>query len=41
MRSLGVDVTDKELQQMVEEVDDDGSAQIEFDEFLDMMVGRP
>jgi calmodulin len=37
MRALGSDPDPEELQQMVDEVDEDGSGEIEFDEFLLLM----
>ena len=40
MRRLGERPTDKELKDMVAEVDEDKSGTIEFDEFLQMMVNR-
>ena len=40
MRRLGERPTDKELKDMVAEVDEDNSGTIEFDEFLQMMANR-
>eukprot|EP00090_Calanus_glacialis_P014995 TRINITY_DN23888_c0_g1_i1.p1 TRINITY_DN23888_c0_g1~~TRINITY_DN23888_c0_g1_i1.p1 ORF type:complete len:165 (-),score=69.29 TRINITY_DN23888_c0_g1_i1:89-583(-) len=40
MRRLGERPTDKELKDMVAEVDEDKSGTIEFDEFLQMMANR-
>ena len=40
MRQLGERPTDKELNDMVAEVDEDKSGTIEFDEFLQMMANR-
>ncbi|KAK3089991.1 hypothetical protein FSP39_008270 [Pinctada imbricata] len=37
MRSLGQQPTEQDLQDMINEVDEDGSGTIEFSEFLDMM----
>ena len=37
MRSLGQNPTKEELQEMINEVDEDGNGTIEFDEFLVMM----
>jgi len=36
--SCGQEMTDQELDEMVKEVDEDGSGEIDFDEFLSMMV---
>lgn len=38
MRTLGQNPTEAELQYMINEVDDDGSGTIDFDEFLKMMA---
>merc|ERR1719154_594741 len=40
MRRLGERPTDKELKEMVAEVDEDKSGTIEFNEFLQMMANR-
>jgi len=40
MKSLGQNPTDLELQEMIEEVDEDGNGSIEFDEFLVMMAKK-
>ncbi|KAK3599650.1 hypothetical protein CHS0354_029111 [Potamilus streckersoni] len=37
MRSLGQNPSDKELEEMIKEVDVDGNGTIDFDEFLHMM----
>ncbi|XP_024230924.1 troponin C type 1a (slow) isoform X2 [Oncorhynchus tshawytscha] len=38
MRMLGQNPTPEELQEMIDEVDEDGSGTVDFDEFLVMMV---
>jgi len=40
MKTLGLNPTDEELQQMVAEVDTDGNGEIDFDEFCAMMVKK-
>ena len=40
MKSLGIDVGKDELRRMMQEVDDDGSGNIEFPEFLELMTGQ-
>ena len=40
MRRIGERPTDKELRDMVAEVDEDKSGTIEFDEFLTIMANR-
>merc|ERR1712072_1095380 len=40
MRAFGQDLDEHELQEMIDEVDDDGSGEIEFDEFVHMIVLR-
>merc|ERR1719231_1656383 len=40
MRALGFEVKNEELKKMVADVDSDGSGQIEFGEFLEMMTGK-
>merc|ERR1711998_805719 len=40
MRAFGQHLEDDELQAMIDEVDDDGSGVIEFDEFVRMVVMR-
>ena len=37
MKSLGLQASQQELQQMMTEADEDGSGSIEFNEFLNMM----
>ena len=37
MRSLGLQASQEELQEMMTEADEDGSGSIEFEEFLNMM----
>ena len=37
MRSLGLQASQEELQEMMTEADEDGSGSIEFEEFLSMM----
>ena len=38
MRALGFEPKKEEIQKMIQDVDDDGSGSIEFDEFLEMMA---
>jgi len=40
MKTLGLNPTEDELQQMVAEVDTDGNGEIDFDEFVEMMVKK-
>merc|ERR1712118_142763 len=40
MKSLGRNATREELKAMIAEVDDDGSGEIEFDEFLRLMSSK-
>ena len=40
MRSLGFDTKNPAIFQMICDMDEDGSGEIEFDEFLDMMTAR-
>lgn len=37
MKSLGLQASQQELQEMMTEADEDGSGSIEFEEFLNMM----
>ena len=37
MRTLGQNPTESEVQDMINEVDEDGSGSIDFEEFLEMM----
>ena len=39
-KSLGQHYTDQELQEMIDEIDDDGNGAIEFAEFLKLMQKR-
>jgi len=40
MRSLGQEPTDQELRDMINEVDTDGNGEIDFEEFLDLLVKK-
>ena len=40
MKALGFDVSKDEIKKMLASVDADGSGDIEFEEFLQMMTGR-
>ncbi|XP_063714045.1 neo-calmodulin-like [Symsagittifera roscoffensis] len=40
MRQLGMNPSEAELQEMVDEVDEDGNGEIDFDEFLSMMMKK-
>ena len=40
MRALGFEVKKEELRKMITDIDADGSGQIEFPEFLEMMTGK-
>merc|ERR1712097_112183 len=39
-RALGFEVKKEELRKMITDIDADGSGQIEFPEFLEMMTGK-
>ncbi|KAL3267783.1 hypothetical protein HHI36_006912 [Cryptolaemus montrouzieri] len=40
LRELDDQLTDRELQLMIEEIDTDGSGTVDFDEFMEMMTGK-
>lgn len=40
LAALGEDLTDEEVEIMFEEVDEDGSGEVDFDEFIEMMRKR-
>ncbi len=40
LKSLGNNPTDQELEEMIEEVDEDRSGTIDFDEFIEMMAKK-
>ncbi|KAJ8975267.1 hypothetical protein NQ317_013667 [Molorchus minor] len=40
LRELDDQLTDKELDMMIEEIDTDGSGTVDFDEFMEMMTGE-
>ncbi|XP_073117484.1 probable calcium-binding protein CML13 [Elaeis guineensis] len=40
MRALGFEMTEKQVNQMIVDVDKDGSGAIEFDEFVSMMTAK-
>merc|ERR550525_1749947 len=40
MRSLGFDTSQDEIDRMIADVDDDGSGEIDFEEFLSMMTKK-
>ena len=40
MQSLGFEAKNQTIFQMISDMDEDGSGEIEFDEFLDMMTAR-
>ena len=39
LREIDTELTEYELDEIVEEVDEDGSGTVDFDEFMDMMTG--
>ena len=41
INSLGIEAKAQAVYQMIEEIDKDGSGQLEFDEFFEMMTTRP
>ena len=40
LREIDTDLTEAELDEVVEEVDEDGSGTVDFDEFMAMMTGE-
>ncbi|XP_071444332.1 troponin C, isoallergen Bla g 6.0301 [Hetaerina americana] len=40
LRELDDQLTDEELDMMIEEIDSDGSGTVDFDEFMEMMTGE-
>ena len=40
MANLGIDFTDDELQEMILEADMNGTGQIDFEEFYEMMTAK-
>jgi len=40
MKNLGVELTDEELQEMIQSIDQDGNGEIDFEEFLELMVNK-
>ncbi|EED93263.1 centrin-like protein [Thalassiosira pseudonana CCMP1335] len=40
MQSLGFDAKNQTIYQMIKDIDKDGTGEIEFDEFLDLMTSR-
>ncbi|CAK5034976.1 unnamed protein product [Meloidogyne enterolobii] len=40
LRALDDKITDDELDEMIAEIDTDGSGTVDFDEFLEMMSGE-
>jgi calmodulin len=40
LRTLGQNPTETEVQDMINEVDEDGSGSIDFEEFLEMMAKK-
>ncbi|XP_065062295.1 neo-calmodulin-like [Rhopilema esculentum] len=41
LRKMGYTVSQKEVQEMLKSVDTDGNGYLEYQEFIDMMVGKP
>ena len=39
LRELDSKLTDEELDGIIEEIDEDGSGTVDFDEFMEMMTG--
>ena len=40
MNTLGIDTTPEEIERMVEELDEDSNGEIDFEEFVAVMVSR-
>ena len=40
LASLGEELTDREVQEMIQEVDKDGDGQVNYKEFVRMMTGK-
>merc|ERR1712141_100979 len=41
MRAMGFRPTEEELEDLLEEIDEDGSGSMDFDEFCEMMMTKP